>query len=113
VKACAALQKGPQPVSAAIEGDILRVKFSGVNGKLVAEGRPSGFTIHDAAGVVKPMIYKTRVDPEDPAAVLLYTFGKLSPGMTLHYGYGKDPYCNLRDEADMAVPVFGPMAIPQ
>ena len=113
VKSCAALQKGPQPVSAVMEGDLLRVKFSGVNGKLLAEGRPTGFTIHDAAGVVKPVIYKTRVDPEDPSAVLLYTFGKLSPGMTLHYGYGKDPYCNLRDEADMAVPVFGPMTVQQ
>ena len=29
----------------------------------------------------------------------------------LHYGYGKYPYCNLRDSADMAAPVFGPMEI--
>ncbi len=42
-----------------------------------------------------------------------YAFGTdESPrGATLRYGYGKDPYCNLTDESDMAVPVFS-MAIP-
>jgi sialate O-acetylesterase len=29
----------------------------------------------------------------------------------LWYGFGIDPYCNLNDEADMAVPVFGPVQI--
>ena len=29
----------------------------------------------------------------------------------LHYGFGKDPYCNVRDAADMAAPVFGPLTI--
>ena len=37
--------------------------------------------------------------------------GKLGEGATLRYGYGKDPYRNLRDEADMGVAVFGPVPI--
>ena len=30
---------------------------------------------------------------------------------SLWYGYGMDPYCNLADGSDMAVPVFGPIAL--
>jgi hypothetical protein len=29
----------------------------------------------------------------------------------LWYGYGANPYCNLVDEADMAVKAFGPVEI--
>jgi len=57
------------------------------------------------------VIYKARVDPADSSVVLLSIGGKLPEGAKLHYGYGKDPYCNLRDAADMAAPVFGPMTI--
>ena len=37
---------------------------------------------------------------------MLFRSGKLPPDATLWYGFGKDPYCNLRDADDMAVPVF-------
>ena len=33
------------------------------------------------------------------------------PKSFLWYGYGFDPYCNLVDALDMAVPVFGPIAL--
>lgn len=109
---CGTLKRGPRPVSAMFGNGVVRVQFSEVNGGLRAAGRISGFSIHpadDAAAL--SVIYKARVDPADSSAVLLSIGGKLPEGAKLHYGYGKDPYCNLRDEADMAVPVFGPMAI--
>jgi len=87
------------------------VSFSNVNGKLKAEGRIAGFSIHNAAGEPLASIYKIRVDPAQPGTVLLYTVSKLPEGAVLHYGYGKDTYCNLRDEAGIGVPVFGPMPI--
>jgi sialate O-acetylesterase len=52
-----------------------------------------------------------RIDAAEPNSALLNIGGKLPEGATLRYGFGKDPYCNLRDEEDMAAPVFGPMAI--
>jgi sialate O-acetylesterase len=113
VKSCAALQPGPRPVSAIRDGNIVRLKFSGVNGKLVAEGRLSGFTVHDAAGAVATRLFKAFVDPSDGSTVLLYVQGKPDAILSVHYGYGKDPYCNVRDEADMPVPVFGPLPIQQ
>jgi hypothetical protein len=33
-------------------------------------------------------------------------------GANLWYGHGLDPYCNLTDGLDMAVPVFGPVPLP-
>jgi sialate O-acetylesterase len=43
--------------------------------------------------------------------VLLYMGAKLPEEATLQYGYGKDPYCNLRDANDNPAPGFGPMQI--
>jgi len=104
-------KKGPRPVSATFSNGVVRVAFAEVNGKLVSQGRISGFTIHAGPGEPSPLIFKARIDPADPSAVLLSVGGKLPDGAVLRYGYGKDPYCNLRDEAGMGAPVFGPMTI--
>jgi sialate O-acetylesterase len=104
-------RRGPRPVSATFANGMVRVAFSEVNEKLTSAGRLSGFSIHAGAGEPLPLIYKARIDPADPTSVLLSIGGKLPEGAVLRYGYGKDPYCNLRDEAGMGAPVFGPMAI--
>jgi sialate O-acetylesterase len=57
-----------------------------------------------------PMIFEVLHDFGDPAGILIHTQGKMPEGAVLKYGAGKDPYCNLRDEADLAVPAFA-MAI--
>jgi sialate O-acetylesterase len=90
---------------------VIRVKFANVTGSLRADGRIGGFSVHTRTGEWVPLIYRTDVDPSDGAAVLLHTGGKLPDDAVLHYGFGKDPYCNLRDEADMAALVFGPLTI--
>ncbi len=104
-------KRGPRPIRAQFADGVVRVVFSEVNGSLRAQGRIGGFSIHSAAGAALPAIYKARVDPNDRSAVLLSIGGKLPEGAVLHYGAGKDPYCNLRDDADMAAPVFGPLTI--
>ena len=107
------LKTGPRPVSAVFEEGIVKVKFADVNERLTSEGRISGFSVHDAAGGAIAAIYKARIDPAEASTVLLYISGKLPPGAALHYGFGKDPYCNVRDAADMAAPAFGPLPIRQ
>jgi sialate O-acetylesterase len=104
-------RRGPRFVSARYAGGVVKVSFSDVNGRLRAEGRIWGFTIHNDQGEPAPLIYKARVDPQDGSTVWLSIGGKLGEGATLRYGYGKDPYRNLRDEADMGVAVFGPVPI--
>ncbi|MBL8218927.1 MAG: hypothetical protein JNL62_06845, partial [Bryobacterales bacterium] len=108
---CPQLFRGPRPGSAKLTGNVLRVAFHSVNGKLVSTGRISGFSIHDANGAMLPSIFKAEVNAASPNEVLLHLIGPPPEGATLRYGAGKDPYCNVRDQADMAVPVFGPMAI--
>jgi sialate O-acetylesterase len=100
------MKRGPRPVVAAFDGGVVKVSFAGVNGRLQSEGRISGFSIHDSKGALLPAIYKTRVDAAEASIVLLYVQGKLPPDAMLWYGFGKDPYCNVHDAADMAVPVF-------
>jgi sialate O-acetylesterase len=104
-------KRGPRPVSAVFRDGIVRVTFDEVNGRLISDGRLSGFTIHGADGAPLPAIYKARLDPAEPNVALLHVTGKLPEGAALRYGFGKDPYCNLRDQKDMAAPVFGPMPI--
>jgi sialate O-acetylesterase len=105
---CAALKRGPRPVSARFDNGVVRVEFDEVNGGLRAQGRPAGFSIHAPGGEPLAAIYKVRLEAN---AALLHVQGKLPEGAALWYGNGKDPYCNVRDAADMAMPVFGPLAI--
>ena len=101
---------------------LIRIRFNGVNDKLQAAGRPSGFSLHFPAvgeDVLKkgvPVIYTTEFDPKDPSAVLLRVKGEAAElkgiyKAVLYYGAGLDPYCNIVDGKDMAVPAFGPIEL--
>jgi sialate O-acetylesterase len=103
----------PQPAFIRRDGKLIRIGFSGGKGGLRALGRISGFTIHDAVGASVPLIYRTEIDPSEPAVIRLYLDNDPPAGATVRYGYGRDPYCNLADERGFAVPVFGPIALPQ
>ncbi len=117
---------GPRPASAHLEDGTIRVRFDHVNGRLRAPGRISGFSLHDAGGKPAERIFDASFDPAAPNVVVLQVqraFQEppggfqtereryLPPGVALYYGYGKDPYCNVTDEADMALPAFGPIEI--
>jgi sialate O-acetylesterase len=106
-------RRGPRPVAARVKGSVIEVEFAEVNGRLVHAGRLTGFTIHDAAGTAAPLIYRQRVSAVNPNVVELLIGGKLPEGAMLHHGAGRDPYVNLRDEAGMPAPVFGPLALQQ
>ena len=111
---CGALQSGPRPVSARMQGHRILVEFKGVNGHLRSAGRLNGFAILDAAGKVVPTIYSQRVSETNPNLVeLLFGGEKLPDTPMLGYGigFGRDMYVNLTDDAGMAAPVFGPLPI--
>lgn len=105
------LERGPRPVRARREGARILVEFASVNGRLSHTGRLNGFTIHNAEGRPVPLIYRQRLLAGSANTVELLFGGKLPEGAMLHYGYGKDPYVNLVDEAGMPCPVFGPLRI--
>jgi sialate O-acetylesterase len=71
----------------------------------------AGFSIRKDDGTEISMIYDAAVG-QSPDTVILKLAGKTIPaGVNLWYGYGLDPYCNLVDSLDMAVPVFGPIPL--
>src|ERR1019366_6910260 len=86
VESYRSLQPGPQPAAITLtkhpvrDEYLMRVKFSGVNGGLRTAGRVSGFSVHSPDGQAMPVIFKTRIDPEDSTAVLLT--------IHVHYGFG-------------------------
>ena len=103
---CGTLQRGPRPIEAKVMGNVLRVSFQEVNGRLRSHGRVAGFTIHDASGAALPLIYRIRMDPQSPYVLAFHLTGPTPAGATLRYGAGKDPLCNVVDEADMGLPAF-------
>ena len=100
------LKAGPRPAAAKFLDGAIKVSFSGVNGRLQSLGRISGFSIRTAAGEPATVIYKARVDPAEASTVILFVQGSLPERAVLWYGAGNDPYCNLHDASDMAVPAF-------
>jgi Carbohydrate esterase, sialic acid-specific acetylesterase len=70
----------------------------------------AGFSIHKEDGEEIPLIFDAAVGPARDTVILKLN-KPLPPKSNLYYGYGFDPYCNLVDALDMAVPVFGPIAL--
>lgn len=70
----------------------------------------AGFSIRKKDGEEIPLIFDAAVGKARDT-VILKLVGKPPEGAYLWYGYGFDPYCNLADSLDMAVPVFGPVAL--
>lgn len=93
----------------------IRVRFEGVAGGLVASdpaGRIPGFSL--SAGDEKPeptAIFKAHVAPDNSSEIVLHTQEPIPAGAALWYGWGLCPFCQLADQADMAVPAFGPIAL--
>lgn len=105
------VERGPRPVRARVDGSRILVEFTSVNGRLRHTGRLNGFTIHNAEGKPVPLVFRQRILAGSGNTVELLFAGKLPVGARVHYGYGKDPYLNLVDEANMPSPVFGPLPI--
>lgn len=94
-----------------LEGNRLRIAFENVRGGLQACGRPTGFSLRHPDGGDTAAIYKTTI--EDNCAILhLNDASNLPAGVTVWYGYGLNPYCNITDAEDAALPAFGPVTIP-
>lgn len=107
----ASIKRGPRPASVTYADHMIRVKFKEVNGQLTSEGRISGFVVLGPDGAPLPAIYKSKFNPADVNMIDLYVQGELPVGSTLRYGLGRNPYCNVRDTLDMALPAFGPVPI--
>jgi len=92
-------------------GHCIRVRLTGANGALRHEGRLSGFSIASGPDGEEALeMFKQELDPENPDAVLLWV-QNVPEQPHIWYGRHADPYCNLTDSADMALPVTGPVRV--
>lgn len=90
----------------------MRIRFSGVNGKLAPKGEPTGFQLKSGdPNRNGPCVYKVEVDPTDGKSIILWYSQPITQPVKLYYGAGLDPYVNIVDGKDMAVPAFGPITI--
>ena len=108
------IKSGPQLGRISVDGpnrDRIRIEFHNVNGSLWCADLLSGFSLRNLDGHHIPIIYKEEIEPGHSNVILLWLTRTLPPGCSLHYGWGRDPYCNLRDELDLAAPVFGPVRL--
>lgn len=106
-----ATKRGPRPDSVKYDNHVIKVTFKEVNGQLIADGRIAGFVVLGPDHKPLPSIYKARFDAKDGSVIYLEVQGQLPPGAGLRYGLGRNPYCNVRDTLDMAMPAFGPIPI--
>lgn len=93
-------------------GPHIKVKLTGVNGRLRISGRVAGFSISgDPQSPNLAIIYDQTVSTEEPNTIILW-LTKMPEQAYLWYGRGFDPYCNVVDESNMALPACGPLPIP-
>jgi sialate O-acetylesterase len=91
---------------------VLHLRFAGVQGRLRAAGAPAGFNVKRAprgnGGALD--IWRTELNPDGPGTVRLY-LNTLPDVARIGVGYGEgfNPYCNITDEAGMALPAFDPI----
>lgn len=89
----------------------IRFRFDHVMGKLCSNGlRPMGFSVINTPFV--PCMFDTELKGKE---VILRTtlYPDQLEGYNVHYGHGTDPACNISDEAERALPVFGPIVLPR
>lgn len=70
----------------------------------------AGFSIRTEEGTEIPLIFDAAVGNARDT-VILKLVRPVPEKAFLWYGHGFDPYCNLVDARDMAVPVFGPIPL--
>lgn len=93
---------------------VATIRFTEVNGRLRAEGRPTGFSfdVAEEPGKALPIIVRVDLPQDGPDTVELHLSKPLPEEARLWYGRGLDPYANLTDEQDMGMLAFGPVPIP-
>jgi len=82
-------------------------EFDHVDGQLRSGDRPTGFAL---TGSPPPSLVDVQLDG-NRAILWVQMDLAYATNFALHYGRGLDPVCNITDQADRALPAFGPVLI--
>jgi len=83
----------------------VEVTFKNAAGKLQSRGLPTGFALIDAEGNDISQIYKTTLHGSKVLLHTGFTPAQLAD-LTLRYGHGQNPYCNITDQENMGIPAM-------
>jgi sialate O-acetylesterase len=83
------------------------VEFANVAGKLHSPGRAVGFSVV-AQQTEEHCIFDTQLEGDKVILKTCMPVNQLN-GKSVHYGFGVNPSCNITDEAERSLPVFGPV----
>jgi len=88
----------------------VRLTYGNVLGGLTSDGQPAGFMLLDHRGRDAHAVYRTMVDGN---AVTLCTNlpGHRLSAMSVSYGHGRHPHCNIADAEGMGLPVIKAMPV--
>jgi sialate O-acetylesterase len=86
------------------------ISFTNVVDKLVAAGRPWGFAVTDGRRDLD-CIYDVQLRGSKAIVKTALPSPLDQSNIYLCYGYRTNPYCNITDSEDRAVPAFGPLAL--
>jgi len=103
----AACEKGPRVLRCSFADRArteLRIEFEHVNGGLRPSKEIRGFRVEYGESALPVM--ECRLDQSSANTVIVKLKESAPAGVELWYGKGFNPVCNLRDGADLAVPVF-------
>lgn len=89
----------------------VKLTYGNVAGGLTSPGRPTGFVLLDADGRNTNGIYKITLQGD---SVILHTnmIQQHIERLSVSYGYGRNPYCNITDGEDMSIPVMQTVPVP-
>lgn len=96
-----------QPIS---REAIIEIDFKNVAGQLTSPGRAAGFALSVDGERALSAICRTQVRSSRIVIHTSIDYYDIA-GYKLSYGLGVDPYCNVVDEADRSLPVFGPVQL--
>lgn len=105
----------PEPVALELvddRGPWVLLRCAGVSGGWRPVDRMRGFEVRGPDGAPRAVVFDARVDRDDPSVIRLGLGRAPDDGEVLWYGCGLDPACDVVDDADMALPAFGPVPLP-
>lgn len=105
-------QPGLANMSLLVNSDRTAIEVARQISGLMPRRHIAGFSLRKQDGTEYPLIYEAMVGSANDSVIL--KLDRSLPNdekLFLWYGWGYDPYCNLADYADMAVPMFGPISL--
>lgn len=98
-------------INQVVEKVDITVSVENVVGELQSEGKPSGFYL--TRNVYEPdedYVYDIRLEG-NKIKVRAWLDESDMENMYIYYGYGLNPYCNIKDSSGRELPFFGPIKV--